>query len=319
MTTKILVIILRNKSVLKIPQDQHPCGIFNLNLMMKNIDLHIHSSYSDGENRPEEIFQKILTRGIGLFSLTDHNFILEDNTKIKELARLNGILFIEGIEISSIEKTTGISLHILGYSKCFDKQRINKALAVTVDDYNTRAKKIIAKLNSEFLTLGIDFDEIKRMNNEVCVSRNTLARVLVAFLNKSITIKEALKKYVFVDENDSWMLSSQEAFEKIRVANGISVLAHSGRELRRMGNGPFEKMIEVLKAQGLVGIEVYHPKHTPQDVSELKRIALKNNLVVTGGSDWHGANYSPDSSLGIKISKKEIELFLRSIAVHFSF
>lgn len=180
----------------------------------------------------------------------------------------------------------------------------------TVDGYNHRARAIVDKLNREFPALKLDFESLKVSGREVAVSRNTLARLLVAHLQNSISIKDVLKKHVFVKEDDSWMMSPEESFKLITDAGGIPILAHSGRELRRLGPVNYEHMIARLVESGLSGLEVHYPKHTVEEIKIMKNIAYQYNLYTTGGSDWHGNMYTPDSELGREFSEEDVIPFL---------
>jgi predicted metal-dependent phosphoesterase TrpH len=172
----------------------------------KTIDLHIHSYFSDGENSPEQILERIKEKDISLFSITDHNFLTQETAALASSTSLFGIEYIQGIEISCIDKITGISLHILGYSLDFDVKYLNKKTKETRDGYNRRAKKIIDHLNERHPGIDLDFNEMRLNSKEVCVSRNTLAVRLQNFLNNPKMSHNELLKEVFVPEDNSWML-----------------------------------------------------------------------------------------------------------------
>ncbi len=265
---------------------------------MKKIDLHIHSYYSDGETSPSNIINIAHKEDIKLLSLTDHNFIFK-NKKIKNYTFEKGIIFVEGLEISSLDRKTKSSLHILGYSNNFDIS-INDDLKETVNGYNQRAKKIINKLNKEFSGINLDFDFLKNKNKEIYVSRNTLIIELLKFLKNKIEFKEA-KKYAFIKENNDWMLEPKKAIEIIKNRGGIAVLAHSGNLIKKLGVGGYEKFVKDLYLNGLDGLEAYHPKHTKEDIEIIKHIAKNLKIFITGGSDWHGFNFSPKIKLGCNL------------------
>lgn len=284
--------------------------MLNTNLIMF-IDLHTHSYFSDGEYSPRKIIIEALDKNVSIISITDHNFISETRlTKI--YAKKCNIKFIEGIEISTLLKLSDLtaSLHILGYGKSLDRCLLNNNLAKTINGYNHRAGVIINKLNREFPRLKLNLESLMTKDQEAYVSRNTLAKLLVTHLKNSISIKDALKQYVFVKEDNSWMMTPEECFELIISAGGVPILAHSGKELRKMGLSNYEKMISWLVKHGLMGLEVYYPKHTAKEINIIKNIANKFNLCITGGSDWHGKTYTPDVEIGLEISTNEITRFL---------
>ncbi len=274
-----------------------------------NIDLHTHSFFSDGENSPEEIVLEAVRKGVTLLSITDHNFLPE-----AELLKLSEkrISLIQGIEISTLFKTSTseISLHVLGYGKKLNHRLLNKELMGTVGGYNRRAQSIIAKLNKEFSTLNLDFKSLSVQNNEAYVSRNTLARLLVEHLKGAISIKDALKQYVFVQEDNSWMISPKESFRLIISAGGIPVLAHSGRELQKMGLVKYEKMVSEFVKDGLLGLEIYYPRNTSENINVMRGVAKRFGLYITGGSDWHGHTYTPEFKIGQEVPREEVVSFL---------
>ncbi len=277
---------------------------------MKKIDLHIHSYYSDGEASPKEIINIAQRENIKLLSLTDHNFIFKDE-EIKKYALEKGMVFVEGLEISSLDRKINSSLHILGYSNNFDAG-INDDLRETVDGYNSRAKGIINKLNKEFPGINLDFDFLKSKNKEIYVSRNTLIMELLKFLKDKMSFKEA-KKRAFVEENDDWMLRPERAVEIIKNRGGVAVLAHSGNLLEKLGTEKYEKLVKNLCANGLGGLEVYHPKHTKENIENIKHLAKKLNILITGGSDWHGFNFSPKVKPGCYLGEENYACFLESL------
>lgn len=278
-----------------------------------NIDLHTHSYFSDGEYSPEEVIFEAKKNNVSMLSITDHN-VVEYDENVRRVAKISNVFFVEGIEISTLYRSSDniISLHILGYSKDFNRALLRQTLQETINGYNARARKIIDKLNREFSTLHLDFEKIREGNHETYISRNTLARLLTEHA-KNLSIKDALRQYVFVEEDDSWMIKTEGSFQLIERAGGAAVLAHSGRELRRIGLVAYEKMIQQFVLRGLRGLEVYYPKHTPEEICVIKDIAKKYRLYITGGSDWHGPIYTPNITMGTDNNEKDIIPFLKDI------
>lgn len=269
------------------------------------IDLHTHSYFSDGECSPEEVIEEAKKRNVSVLSITDHNF-LPENEIPRKYAKNNSIILIDGIEISTVYRSLNstTSLHILGYGRKLERIILNKGLEKTIAGYNNRAHAIIDKLNTLFPKLLLDFHSLRISTKEVYISRNTLARILVEHLGNTLSIKDTLKKYVFVEEDDAWMMTPEESFSLIASAGGIPILAHSGRELRKIGLAKYEEMVAHFVKEGLLGLEVYYPKHTAEEISFMKDIANKYNLFITGGSDWHGKVYTPDISVGYEVKKE---------------
>lgn len=279
-----------------------------------NVDLHTHSYFSDGEYSPEDIILEAKKHNISALSITDHNVIGYDEN-IKSVAKIHHIKFIDGIEISTLYRSPNgaMSLHVLGFGKNFDRILIHQGLIETINGYNGRARKIINKLNQEFPAIKLDFEKIKNENREAYISRNTLARLLTGHV-KNLSIKDALKKYVFAEEDDAWMMRTEDSFRLIKQAGGVPVLAHSGRELRRVGLAIYENMIRQFAQLGLRGLEVYYPKHTAEETHVMKDIAKKYGLSMTGGSDWHGPTYTPNITMGISDDKMDSVHFLKILS-----
>jgi hypothetical protein len=265
---------------------------------MKKIDLHTHSYYSDGQNSPAELLEFAYKKKLKIFSLTDHNFISKEQKNLQKEALNKNILFIEGIEVSCVDRESNKSLHILGYSHSFNIGKINKALTPVIYGYNERAKKIIDKLNNKF-KIGLNFDELKKEIPSVYISRNHIAKKLSDFLDNKLMFKEILKE-VFVEEDDSWMPDAKEAIDIISQSGGEAVLAHPGNLIK---GDDFENLLKKLINYGLKGIEVYYPKHNPESIKKLEEIALKYKLIITAGSDWHGQIFSK-TEMGLNVADK---------------
>lgn len=259
---------------------------------MPKIDLHVHSYYSDGEDSPEDLKILMKQRGVSLFSITDHNCI---HPEIKYLVEDDSLKFIQGIEVSSVDRITGQSLHILGYSDNFDIASLNNALLPIINGYNTRAKKIIEKLNNNF-NCNFNFETIKNELLSTSISRNVLARRFVEFTGNKITIADAVKE-CFVQEDDLWMPDTKDAIKMISQHGGISVLAHPGNLFNKID---LPELVSRLVDSGLDGMEVYYAKHDSETIKNLSDIARRHNLLMTGGSDWHGKNF-PRSGLGVEV------------------
>ncbi|MDD3614478.1 MAG: PHP domain-containing protein [Candidatus Pacebacteria bacterium] len=261
---------------------------------MKIIDLHLHSFYSDGELAPRNLLKLAIQNKLSLFSITDHNFISSDLNQIKKEASQQNILFVPGIEISTFEKQAGTALHIVGYSHSFNIKKINEAMTPTIHGYNERAKKIIKKINRQYKT-QFNYDEIKREIPSIYVSRNQLVQKLLKFIGGKATFQELLPE-VFVEEDNSWMMSPKEAISLIKENDGLAVLAHPSNLI----NQRFDSLLEKLTNFGLDGIEVYTAKDDVTTIQILEKTALKYHLLATAGSDWHGFHLSAYNP-GIKI------------------
>ncbi len=226
------------------------------------------------------------------FSITDHNVIGDYVDGITPLALKNGICFVQGIEVSTVDRASGISCHILGYSNNFDRGKLNFELAPTVEGYVLRARSIIDKLNNEFEGFNLTYEKARLSPHEAYVTRNGIGIRLAQFLNNGIPLKQLIHDHVFVPEDDSWMINTSQAFSFIQEAGGIPVWAHSGNVLQRVGEDNYRQMVERFSHDGLLGLEVFHPDHSPECSEKLTQIAEEMDLLITGGSDWHGLSFS---------------------------
>ena len=263
---------------------------------MKTIDLHVHSYYSDGAESPSSLCKIAIRRRFSVFSIADHNYISPQQSQIQKIALRYGIFFIQGIEISSIDRIEEESLHILGYSRAFNIPEINKVMKPIVEGYNERAKKIIDKINSKY-NAHFDYNLIEKEVPGVYISRNQLAERLSMHLGGKYTAKELVPE-IFVEENNSWMPSVQKAIEIIRENNGMAVLAHPQNLLYKDN---FDNLIKRLTCFGLEGIETYTPKHDSKTIDILNFVAKKFGLIMTAGSDWHGSGLSPMGRPGLAV------------------
>jgi len=254
------------------------------------IDLHIHSTASDGSLTPAEIIDTASESGITALSLTDHDTI--DGVK-QILARgvQNGPAFLTGVEISC-SLPPGCkgedSLHILGYGFDAHNRRLNHTLEQLKQARADRNPKIIQKLND--LGYDIRLEEVERLSTSGQTGRPHIARVMV---EKQIAdsfghaFDEFLAKgrpaYV-----DKFRLSCNEAVHAVHEAGGVAVLAHPGL-IEPERKETVETLINELASLGLDGIEVYYPEHSENQVEHLEGIAERLDLLVTGGTDFHGS------------------------------
>lgn len=201
---------------------------------------------------------------------------------------------MQGVEISSVDRATGTSLHVLGYFRGVDRAGLNAELAPVVQGYNQRARRIIASLNERH-GCGFDFEQILReITPAVFVSRNALAAQLQRCLGSPIAMKDAIRLAFVPGENDVWMPDSTQAITLVHKYGGVAVLAHPGAK-KLPETADIAEIIGRLASAGLCGVEVYHPGHAETTVATLSALARRYDLAVTAGSDWHGEGFSRHS------------------------
>ncbi|MFO7753847.1 MAG: ribonuclease III [Desulfobacteraceae bacterium] len=254
------------------------------------IDLHIHSTASDGSCTPAEILELVSKAGITAFSLTDHDTI--DGAK-EILARKtpNSPEFLTGVEISCNwpeGRNREDSLHILGYGFDVHNRNLNNTLEKLKKARYERNPQIIQKLND--LGYDISMDEVEKLSSDGQTGRPHVARVMV---EKGIVDSFDLAFDKFLARGcpayvDKYRIRCEEAVSLIHEAGGIAVLAHPGL-IGPENEQLAEKLIKDLALTGLDGVEVYYPEHSEKQTENLEGIAERLDLLATGGTDFHGS------------------------------
>jgi 3',5'-nucleoside bisphosphate phosphatase len=252
--------------------------------MSPNVDLHCHSTASDGTMSPREVVELGKRIGLSAMSLTDHDTIgglAEAAATAKEV----GIDFIPGIEISAKFPEPG-TLHILGYGIDPASPQLVAMTSEMRGGRDDRNERIVAKLQS----LGIDIhvDEVRALAAGT-VGRPHIAQVLV---NKHVVshVQQAFKKYLGqggLAYEDKERFNAKEAIDMIHTAGGLAVAAHPV-QLRCDNFARLETVLKGLVDLGLDGVEVIHSDHRPLNIRFLDGFADRYQLLKTGGSDFHG-------------------------------
>jgi 3',5'-nucleoside bisphosphate phosphatase len=262
------------------------------------IDLHIHSTASDGTLTPFEILALAETLHLGAISLTDHDAV-DGNRDLLRTGVPRSIRFLTGIEISALPPPlfpVSGSFHILGYGIDIEDKALNQTLITLQDARKNRNPYIIRKLN--MLGIKVDLDQVSQFSGECQLGRPHIANYLVheGFAD---SINEAFDKYLGKGKPayvEKLRISCREAIKLILDAGGLPVLAHP--YLLKLGKGVvFEELIVELKSIGLKGIEIYYPEHPLESVRFYAKIAREYNLIITGGTDFHG-EIKPEIKLG---------------------
>jgi predicted metal-dependent phosphoesterase TrpH len=265
---------------------------------MKFIDLHLHSTYSDGTLPPELLVKEAQRLGLEAISLTDHD-TTEGVAETIYFGSLAGIEVLPGVELSAHFDTS--SVHILGYGVEFKDPIFNSRLEKIQKARDRRNQKIISRLNS--LGINITKEELETCSGAGQAGRPHFAQLLIQ--NKVVhTLDEAFDQYLgqngmaYVPRK---ILLASDAIQYINEAGGIAILAHPVTIDQTMATIP--KLIESLTRFGLGGIEVYYPIHSKNVRKTLLEICSTFDLVATGGSDFHDHN-RPVNRLG-KIGKNQ--------------
>lgn len=253
------------------------------------IDLHTHSNASDGTDSPAALIDKAIERGINVLALTDHDTVAGWNEAITALSshsQSSNLKLVLGSEISCQDKD-GTSIHMLGLLFDENYQPLISELEKTRENRLTRMERIVARLNEAGIEITLD-EVYAQKRGDATLGRPHLADALVAkghVANRdeafSTFLHNGSKFYI-----NHYSPSPEEAIRLIKEAGGVSVIAHplASRSGRRVNPAIFADLITA----GLDGIEIDHRDHQELERTALLRIALENDLVVTGSSDYHG-------------------------------
>jgi len=254
------------------------------------VDLHVHSTASDGKYTPEEIVRKAAALGLRYIALTDHDCV-DGIAAAAEAARaFPDIYFIPGVEIST-DVPEG-EIHMLGYFIDYTGRELADTLKRFRSSRENRARGMVDKLRG--LGIDIDYARVTEIAGGGAIGRPHIAQ---AMLEKGYieNFKEAFDKYIgregpaYVEREK---MTPEDAVALVVRSGGIPVLAHPFTV-----KGP-EQWVPVLKAAGLAGIEAYYKDNTPEDTRNTLALAEKHGLIATGGSDFHGIEDSGDVGLG---------------------
>jgi len=252
------------------------------------IDLHMHSTASDGRLTPTEVVQLALQRGLTTIALTDHD-TTDGVAEAQAAAMGTGLEVIAGVEINT-ESDDG-DIHFLGYFVDPTNAHFQVHLATLRNARLGRARRMVEKLAQ--LGLPLDWERVQFFAGEGAVGRPHVARALLE-RGYVTTLSEAFEKYIG-HEGPAYVpryrLTPEEAIVAIRAAGGVAVLAHPAAA----GTIP---LIPRLAAAGLGGLEVYYPEHTPEERETLLGLARQYHLVATGGSDFHAPDDPDHAPLG---------------------
>jgi len=268
---------------------------------MGYVDLHLHTTASDGVLSPSEIVRYAKAKGLQAIAITDHDTIEGLEEGLSEGEKI-GFEVIPGIEISA-EHSSG-SMHILGFFLDIHHPLLNEKLGYLQKARAERNPKIVEKLNR--LGVDITFGEVLKASGGGQVGRPHFANVLLE--KKYVkSFQEAFERFLkkgapaYVDK---LRFTSKEALHFINEAKGVAVLAHPNTLGMNRYSG-LEKLILQLVEEGLKGIEVYYPEHSSSEVAQYIALAERHGLLVTGGTDYHGIE---KNGLDIGVGRGEMKI-----------
>lgn len=266
------------------------------------VDLHIHTTASDGQYTPSQIVQKAKEHNVSVIAITDHdttNGLEEAMTEGKKL----GITVIPGIELN-ISGFPG-EFHLLGFGIYNPSESLKEILQKTIDNRNFRNEQIIKKMQQN----GIDIclDDLKTRFPNTIIGRPHIAAIMV---EKKIVKTVQLAFNLYLSKGKPYYIERtctnlDEAIVAVKESGGITAVAHPMSLFISWGKMPetFKKFYE----QGICGIEAFHPGARVTECLRLEELAKKTGFFVTAGSDFHGEKIRPDRKLGYTCGRKKIE------------
>lgn len=263
------------------------------------IDLHIHTTASDGTSTPSEILTRARELKLGAIAITDHD-TLDGVREALALGIPAPIQFLTGVEISATPpppfRCPG-SFHILGYGFRPEDPVLNHTLFQLQDARKNRNPRIIERLNH--LGLDLTLEEVNQIAGDGLLGRPHIARLMVK-KGYARSINDAFDNYLGKGKPayvDKFRVDTQQAITLISAAGGCPVLAHPYL-LEAQNDKELEDLIIMMKAMGLKGLEVYYPDHSPEHTTLYIELARKHGLLMTGGTDFHGS-LKPQIQMGV--------------------
>lgn len=257
---------------------------------MSSIDLHLHSTVSDGKFSPADIVRKAAERGLTVIALADHDSVDGIAPALAAARAFPQLTVIPCVEIST-DVPKG-EIHVLGYFIDYTDRKLKVTLEKMRHSRRERADGMVTKLGK--LGIHIEWQRVQEIAGSGSIGRPHIAQ---AMLEKGYisSIKEAFTKYIsrngpaYVEREK---MTPEEALKLLLRTDGLPVLAHP------LTINDRETMVARLKTAGLVGIEAYYNNYTTDEISKLVSLADRHGLITTGGSDYHGLDNNAETMIG---------------------
>ena len=246
------------------------------------VDLHLHTTASDGRLAPEELVRLLVERGVTVAAITDHDSTEGLRAAILEAQRHPGFELICGIELGAVLPAEDGDVHMLGYFLDIDNSAFQSSLMTFRDGRVERARGMVENLVR--VGFQIEWERVIELAQGGAIARPHIAWALVE-KGYFQSVQEAFDRYLG-DEGIAYVgrtkLTTEKAINMIRSVGGVPVLAHPARYVSNL-----EKHLPMLKREGLAGMEVYYKDYTIEEVSWLQRLSYQYDLIPCGGTDYH--------------------------------
>lgn len=256
------------------------------------IDLHSHTTASDGELSPSDLVKTAHEHGVTVLAVTDHD-TTDGIPEAQSQAEALGMTLVHGIELSAESPEDG-DVHMLGYFIDITDEAFQERLKQFRENRYHRARGMVRKLNE--LGIPVEWETVQAIAGDAAIARPHVARALMrgGYVE---SMQDAFDKYI-ADDGPAYVnrerMLPEEAIDLIHSVGGVAVMAHPGLVDK------YEVMLRRLAKNGLDGVEVNHPRNPPEVTEHVTQIATEFGLIMTGGSDFH----RPERSTGeIKLGK----------------
>jgi predicted metal-dependent phosphoesterase TrpH len=255
---------------------------------MGEVDLHLHTTASDGRLTPQELVKLAAERGLRVIAITDHDTTDGVAPARAAAARFADLRLIPGVEMSV--DIAEAEVHLLGYWVDPDNREFQQLLAWSRDGRINRAHRILEKLAE--LGMPLEWERVRELAGDGAVGRPHIAQAMVekgyvADIRQAFDLYLGRGRPAYVERE---RLTPEQGIRSILAVGGLPVLAHPA------DIAGLEDLLPGWVAAGLVGIEVYYAGYTPEVVARLQELADKHGLIPTGGTDYHGFG-TPDEAL----------------------
>jgi predicted metal-dependent phosphoesterase TrpH len=244
------------------------------------VDLHLHSTASDGLLSPAALVARAAALGLSHIALTDHDTVAGLPEAVRAAAKYPGLTLLPGVELST--DTDAGETHVLGYFIDTSNATFLAALERFRDSRESRGERMVQKLNA--MGVAITWERVREIAGDAAVGRPHIAQ---AMLEKKYIDKFEDAFHGFIEHGgpayaEREKMTPAEAVRLILDAGGLPVLAHP------FTTGDPEGTVKVLKPAGLIGLEAYYHENRPAETEAMLALAERYGLIVTGGSDFHG-------------------------------
>ncbi len=256
--------------------------------MEKIIDLHSHTTCSDGTYTVKELVDYAVTKNLSALAITDHDTVSGIDEAINYASKYDKLELITGIEFSTNEEGFKNDIHILGYYFDYKNKDFANALDEIINGRETRNKKVIKLMQDD--GINVTYEDIKALSNDGVITRSHFCRWLVNN-GYSKSVDECFAK--LLGNGKKYHVKREKVTPKIVIdlvhkAGGMCSLAHP--ILYKLEDKELDKLVSKLKGYGIDAIEGIYTTYSEYETDKIKKLAKKYDLIITGGSDFHGSN-----------------------------